>query len=478
MIEFYTVSWVSRILITFLIGICVLAQSLTIMFSFYRHNKGPRRILESLFEIGLLFEIITFSLLHGEVVNGYKNGIVIPVGYENMRISIFLGILILGLVLFYINKTLVPLSVIIMASISLPMVENVMGPTYPWFFIASLLFFLIRSININVINFNAIRTSISALSITQAVDTLPTGVLYSESDGYIVLSNYQMQNLMLAITGKVFRNAVEFYESLISDKYKSRYKKVELEGQAVYLLPDNTAWIFTKTGIPLQMKNYIHISAVDVSENWALTSKLQDQDQELREKSSELKNTISNLHILSKEKEIENAKIRAHDILGQRLTVLLRMIQNDDKLDYDLLKSLSKGLLEELKAEDNQKSPLDELKTIQQIFTSIGVDINFKGQLPQDEEQANLVVDIIRESSANAVRHGFASRVDIGSEEKETSYNLNISNIGHTSSDPVTPGSGIKTIRKKVNAMGGTLEIIPHPKFTLSVVLPGGDKSG
>ena len=218
--------------------------------------------------------------------------------------------------------------------------------------------------------------------------------------------------------------------------------------------------------------------SVDVSENWALTSKLQDQDQELREKSSELKNTISNLHILSKEKEIENAKIRAHDILGQRLTVLLRMIQNDDKLDYDLLKSLSKGLLEELKAEDNQKSPLDELKTIQQIFTSIGVDINFKGQLPQDEEQANLVVDIIRESSANAVRHGFASRVDIGSEEKETSYNLNISNIGHTSSDPVTPGSGIKTIRKKVNAMGGTLEIIPHPEFTLSVILPGGDKSG
>ena len=478
MIEFYTVSWVTRILITFLIGICVLLQSLTIMLGFYRYNKTQQRIFKNLFEVGILIQILMFSLLHGEVVNGYKNGIVIPAGYESMRISIFLGILILGLLLSYINKTLVPLSVIIIASISLPMVENMMGPIYPWFFIGSLLFLLMRSIKINVINFNAIRTSISALSITQAVDTLPTGVLYSESDGYIVLSNYQMQDLMLAITGKVFRDAVEFYESLISDKYKSRYKKVKLEGQAVYLLPDNTAWIFTKTDIHIQMKNYIHISAVDVSENWALTAKLQDQDQELRQKSSELKKTISNLHILSKEKEIENAKIRAHDILGQRLTVLLRMIQNDHKLDYDLLKSLSKGLLEELKAEDNQKSPLDELKTIQQIFTSIGVDINFKGQLPQDEERANLVVDIIRESSANAVRHGFATRVDIGSEEKETSYNLNISNIGHTSSDPVTPGSGIQTIKKKVNAMGGTLEIISHPKFTLSVVLPGGDKSG
>ncbi|NMA49804.1 MAG: hypothetical protein GX947_08600, partial [Tissierellia bacterium] len=320
--------------------------------------------------------------------------------------------------------------------------------------------------------------SISALSIMQAVDTLPTGVLYSESDGYIVLSNYQMQNLMIAITGKVFRDAVKFYERLVSDKYKSRYKKVQLGGQAVYLLPDNTAWMFTKTDIQFRMRNYIHISAVDVSENWALTAKLQDQDNELRQKSSELKNTISNLHILSKEKEIENAKMRAHDILGQRLTVLLRMIQNDHKLDYDLLNLLSKGLLEELKAEDNKKSPLDELKSIQQIFTSIGVDINFKGQLPQDEEQANLVVDIVRESSTNAVRHGFAAKVDIESEKKGSSYNLNISNIGHTNSDPITPGSGIKTIRKKVNAMGGTLDIIAHPEFTLSVVLPGGDTSG
>ena len=478
MIEFFTVSWATLIMITFILGICVLAQTFVIVLNFYRHDKTIRSIFENLFEVSILGEILILSLLHGEVVNGYKNGILVPVGYENIRIAAFFVILILALGVCFFNKTLMPLSVIVATAILLPLVENIIRYAFTWVFIAVLIFFLLRSIKIYVSSLITISTSISALSIIHAVDTLPTGVLFCESDGYIVLLNYQMQNLMIAITGEVFRVAVKFYEKLISDNYKSRYKKVQLEGQSVYLLPDKTAWMFTKTDIPFRMKNYIHISAVDVSEQWSLTAKLQEQDQELRKKSIELKNTISNLHILSKEKEIESAKMRAHDILGQRLTVLLRMIQNEDNLDYDLLKSLSKGLLKDLKAENDETSALYELKSIQHIFSSIGVDINIKGQLPEDEDQASLFVDIIREGSANAVRHGFATQVNIKSEEMEGSYNLEIRNIGHTSTGQIIQGSGLKTIRKKVDAQGGKLEIIPYPQFTLSVVLPGGEKSG
>ena len=478
MIEFFSVLRITSIFITFMLGICVLAQTLAIVLNFYRYDQIILRVFKNLFEIFILFEIIVFSLMHGEVVNGYTNGIVVPVGYENIRIAVFLVILILGLGVCFLNKTLLPLNAIIATTILLPVMENITGSAFPWFFIAVLIFFLIRSIKICVSSLIAIRENISTLSVIHAVDTLDTGVLFSENDGYILLSNHQMQNLMLAITGKVFRNSLDFYKTIISDKYKSRYEKAQLEGQVVYLLPDNTAWMFTKTDIHFKMKNYIHISAVDVSENWALTIKLQHQDQELRQKSDKLKNTISNLQFLSKEKEIENAKMRAHDILGQRLSVLLRMIRNEDNLDYDLLSSLSKGLLEDLKTEHNEASAFDELKNIQQIFSSIGVEINFKGKLPDDEEQARLCIDIIREASTNAVRHGFATQVNIESEKTKDSYKLVIVNNGHTTINSINPGSGIKGMRKKTHAQGGNLEIISYPQFTLSVVLPGGEKCG
>lgn len=233
--------------------------------------------------------------------------------------------------------------------------------------------------------------------------------------------------------------------------------------------------MFTKTDISLLMKNYIHISVADISQLWELTIKLQLQDQELRRKSNELKETIVNLHILSKQREIDNAKMRAHDILGQRLTVMLRIIQNEDNLDYDLLTSLTRGLLAELKAEQSETSPQDELESIQQIFAAIGVDIKFEGDLPASTKQACLFVDIIREASTNAVRHGFASKINIKSENVCNNYYLTISNNGHIITTPIIPGSGIKIIRKKVSAHSGTVDIMLQPLFTLSIVIPGGD---
>ena len=72
MIEFLTVSWATRIVITFILGLCVLAQTLAIVLNFYRQEQATRRLFSNLFEIFILGEIIIFSLMHGEVVNGYK----------------------------------------------------------------------------------------------------------------------------------------------------------------------------------------------------------------------------------------------------------------------------------------------------------------------------------------------------------------------------------------------------------------------
>ncbi len=475
MIEFFTFSPAARIIISFLLGVCVLTQTLALTLNFYRRSLTTLRVFETLFEISILCEILVFALMHGQVVNGYKNGFVVPTGYEELRSIVFFVIIILAVVVSVLRRNLCPLSVIPVAVISLPILEIWLGRTYPWFFIAALFFFLGRSIKICAASVTAIRSKISALSVIHAINTLHTGVLFSENDGTILLSNHQMQNLMIAITGKVFRNAEKFYDVLASDRYESRYKKAELEGQMVYLLPDETAWMFTKTDIPFRMKKYVHISVADVSELWALTTKLQSQNQELRHKSDELKETIANLHVLSKEWEIENARMRAHDILGQRLTVLLHTIQNDHNLDYELLTSLSKGLLDELKAEQGATGPYDELESIQRIFAAIGVDIQFEGQLPADAQQASLFVDIIRESSTNAVRHGFANKINIQAELKENAYKLIITNNGHTTSAPLASGSGIETMRKKVDAQGGKMDIYHHPLFTLSAVLPGGD---
>lgn len=475
MSSLYNFSWAIKIFIAFIFGILVLSQTLALVLNYYRYRLRRPRIFESLLEISVLIEVLILGLLYGQMLNAYKNGFIVPSGYGNIRILNFIVILILVIIVSFLNRSILAFSLVPLAAISLPIMETVLGTSYSVFFLVSLILLLVRSIRIFVTSIFEIKTNISSLSITNAVDTLHTGVLFSENDGYTVLINHQMQKIMLATTGIIFRNAIQFYELLISEVDDLRYKKAELDGQMVCIIRDGTAWMFTKTDIQFRMKNYIHISAADVTQQWALTSRLQKQDEELRYKSEKLKTTILNLHILSKEREIENAKMRAHDILGQRLSLLLRTIQNEEYLDYDLLKSLSQGLIEELKSEQIQISPYDEVKNIQKIFDSIGVDIKFNGELPENIEKACLFADIIREGSTNAVRHGFATEINIKAEPIGDNYNLKITNNGHTSVEPITPGSGIGTMRKKVIAQGGNLDIVHYPQFTLSVVLPGGD---
>lgn len=339
----------------------------------------------------------------------------------------------------------------------------------------SLILFLIRSIKIILTSIEKIRTNISALSVKHAIDSLHTAVLFSENDGHILISNKKMQDLMISIAGKIHRNAIDFYEMIVFNKFNLRYDENKLDGQRVYILDDGSAWMFTKTEISIKMKNYIHISASDVTDTWKLTSKLQLKEKELRNKSTELKKAIKNLHELSKRKEIENARIRAHDILGQKLSVLLRTIQSEKNIDYELLASLSNGLLTELKSDQTEIGPYDELKSIQQIFSAIGVDILFEGEFPKDSEKARLFVDIIREGSTNAVRHGFATKINIKVRPAKNTYKLIINNNGNAPRIPITPGTGIGTMRKKVAAQGGNLDIIEKPSFTLYVVIPGGE---
>lgn len=475
MIKLYGFSETARMFITILLGMAVLFQTLAMIFNYYSKRSNRINSFKNLLELSILLEILVFSLLHGQVINGYRYSFLISGGYDKFRIIVFILILSLVAVISIWEGSFRLVIIIPAAMISLPVMEKILGSAYPVCFIVVLFFFLGRSIIICVRSIRIIRTKISALSITHAIDTLHTGVLLSESDGHILLCNEQMQDLMQTFTGRMYRNAIQFYDRLVSDHNEFKIELNKLDQQIVYQGSDGTKWMLTKTDIYSDGKKYLQLSLSDVTEFWRLTDKLQAKNQELRRKSDELKATMDNLHRLSHHKELEQAKMRAHDILGQRLSVLLRIIQNEKELDLELLTALSKDLLAELKAEQKERSPEEELINIQQVFHAIGVDINFVGQLPKNLKLARLLVEVIREASTNAVRHGFATEINIQVNRNENNYDLIIKNNGDVLNEPITPGSGLRLMKKKVAAQGGTLNILQKPVFTLLITIPGGE---
>lgn len=470
--EFYSWRIESLNLITLLLALCVFAQTLVSVLSWYRHPRSHARICENLLEFFVLCQLLVLSLLHGQVVNGWEISLIAPVQYAVLRWAGFAVCTFFTCVVMARIKKPWPLLVIAACLLTLPIVEALSGNVFPWLYLAALGFWLMRAIHICLLRYRELGTSISASSIKNAVDSLLSGVLFYETDGFVLLSNVRMQQLMLKLTGKVRRNGNHFYDLLLSGELLAGCQTTEYEGQVVCLLPDGTAWMFTRTELSIRNKKYIQLVAADVTQRWALTAQLQQQEDLLRQRGEELRETIADVHILSRERETQKAKIRAHDILGQRLSLLLRTVRSRQALDYDLLHGLAQGLLDDLNASQGTPIPQDEFESLRQAFQSIGVEIRLDGDLPQNAVKGRLFVDIIRESVTNAVRHGFATEITVRLDNTDGGHHLEVANNGHPPAGPIIEGGGISGMRSKVKPHGGVLDVTAHPRFKLVVDLP------
>ena len=465
-----------RIFLSFLLALAVLMQTFVFVISVYRRLHGRSRILEILFESSVILLIFCCSLLHGELMESFEMGIVTAPGYAVLRTLTCLSACGVSAVLSVVRRRPLMLFYIPAALLIFPMAEALPGGTFSWLFCVAVLFWLLRAIYMSIYGLMKARKMVTEISIKNAIDTLRTGVLFYESDGNIILCNESMQKLMTGLTGRVRRNGRRFAARMMNGPYPENCTRTSFEGQTVCLLPDSTAWMFSENEIDMRGRRYIQLTASDMTEQWRMTEELQRSRASLQRKSEELKFTIENLQTLCREKELQRAKMRAHDILGQRLSILLSMIHKGTFTEDARFGRISHGLLDELQSVPDTPQPKEDFGDLRQIFASIGVEIQFDGALPADAERAGVFVEIIRESVANAVRHGFASHIFVHAGQNGEVHFLEISNNGHIPPQTIVEGGGIGGMRKKIEPHGGSLKIKPHPKFTLKVELPGGEE--
>jgi len=60
-----------------------------------------------------------------------------------------------------------------------------------------------------------LRTSVSGLSVKQAMDSLDTAVVFYRKNGHILLQNDKMQELMQQTAGQVYFNGKLFFETVV-----------------------------------------------------------------------------------------------------------------------------------------------------------------------------------------------------------------------------------------------------------------------
>ena len=214
--------------------------------------------------------------------------------------------------------------------------------------------------------------------------------------------------------------------------------------------------------------NNNEIITFDITEEYKLHQKLDEQNKKLKENNKKILLSIDNIEELEKEKNLLKLKNKYHDILGQNLSILQQYL-NKEKIsqeNFEEIKFMIKKMFIDIEDTDDTNTNLENLI---KIHKKNGTDIIIDGKLPQNKETAKVFFEIIREATTNAIRHAGSSKVFVNIKETLEETYMIITNDGRKPNEFITENQGIKDMRRKVKKLGGMFYISTVPEFSVNI---------
>ena len=470
MSEFYRFpQWILTALVM-ATALCIVLQTLAVSYSIRRLHTGWARRAENGMECAVLAALFLFAALLGQVQYGLYGGFLMPSAYGHARQVVFQLTAVLGTAAAVGTELIWPFFVVGAAAVLLPVTERLTGSSYPFFFLLSLLFFLLRSVHMCLLRRQELYTQLSSVSVKEAIDTLHTGLLFFRPSGEILLCNSRMEALARQLTGQPLHSGLDFQRYLEGGELPGGCAREILGGQQVFRLPDASVWSLSAHAIPMGHRSFVLLTADDVTERWDAVTLLARQNEALEKRGQELRHTIEDLQAICEAEEIARSKGRVHDLLGQRISLLLRALRDDQQPEEALLMDFARSLPTALR-EDSTPSPARRLALLRETFRGMDVSVEVRGALPEDGEVAEHFAEIAVECVTNAVRHGFATCVQFHLFHNDC-WRMSVTDNGIPPAGPIREGGGISEMRRRLARLGGTMELHTTPRFRIELSVP------
>lgn len=178
--------------------------------------------------------------------------------------------------------------------------------------------------------------------------------------------------------------------------------------------------------------------------------------------------------------ERERVARDVHDVLGHSLTALsvkaelaARLIDADPdraRLELESIQETARQALAEVRATVGglRAGNLEaELAALPRVLADAGIATTVEGTVADtDPRHRTLLAWVLRESVTNVVRHAHASHVVIRLDQSGLTVADDGTGLGHAE------GNGLRGMRERVSAAGGTLDLSGDPGTRVQVVLP------
>lgn len=310
--------------------------------------------------------------------------------------------------------------------------------TFKWHYIFSVIF-IIYILSIFIYEKIFKKETISTLSIKDAIDLSPAGIMFLNSDGETYLINSAMSKIL---------NELNIHNNYL--KELSNISIYENDNYFIIKVCDKV-WQFRE-------RNNNEITAIEITDLYLLKEEEEKQNKELLENNIKIRESIKNIENLEKEKNLLKIKNEYHDRLGHRLAILTKYLDSD-KCNKQDIKFLISNIYEE---EKESKHLLDNLVKMYKI---IGININIDGNMSEDENTSLILFEVIREAVTNAIIHADSKNIFVKINDKE----MVITNDGLLPKKDIYENEGLRGMRRKLSKIDGSLFIDTSKGFTLKV---------
>lgn len=397
------------------------------------------------------------------------------------------AIVIYGVVLMVHYRRPVMLVELLLVAAATPPAVCVMGPAWTAVLVAEAAFFLFRSIAALLMDVRNRQEDITAFSTIETINVIPVGILYLDPKGRPLLMNRCMRKNLLELHMPTdLRDMSATWSSLRQlgmqppESSKDR-ALIDLgrfgEDRAVVEVSPSEIRLFARDAVMVSGRPFERVIGLDVTEYAHAYDRLAQANHLLELAGQELQTQIEEVKKVADNAAYLRMRARVHDVIGQRLSILHRYLE-EGRLDDESLEQID-PLLRSIAADlrsDGASEPKEQLDDIVHAFGLVSVQIDVEGVLPRDARVAAAFLQIIREASTNATKHAQAHRVHVRLWQEGANAGavarMTISNDGSPAPVSYREGTGIPGMRHVAQDLGGGLEVNAAPPFTLTVSIP------
>ena len=313
---------------------------------------------------------------------------------------------------------------------------------------------------------------ITGMSIKEAMDGFPDGVLCYAPKGRVMLVNQAMKEFCRQMTGDELVNGDLFTQQMMCGQIRPGCRIVTVGDENVFVLPDETVWKINLQDIPFEDSEVRMLTASEITEEYRKTEELRAMQKGLAALGERLAKVNREIVDLTAEREMLNAKIRIHDEMGKNLLIVKHFILNGgtESEKAAMIGSLYQNVSFLMK--DLPAAARDECELMIDTASRLGVTVFVTGTIPDCEPQRHILATAIHECFTNTLRHAHGNELYVDIEDDEDRRRVVLTNNGKKPAGEIEERGGLALLRDLTEREGGRMTTLKNPSYAVVLELP------